>query len=39
MGGGMPNRLVDVTSPYLLQHAEDPVAWWPWASEAFEEVR
>ncbi|HJD83379.1 MAG TPA: thioredoxin domain-containing protein, partial [Kitasatospora aureofaciens] len=30
----MPNRLADATSPYLLQHAENPVDWWPWGPEA-----
>ncbi|MBV6701087.1 thioredoxin domain-containing protein [Kitasatospora aureofaciens] len=35
----MPNRLADATSPYLLQHAENPVDWWPWGVEAFEEAR
>ncbi|MFF2612441.1 DUF255 domain-containing protein [Kitasatospora sp. NPDC058046] len=35
----MPNRLADATSPYLLQHAENPVDWWPWAPEAFDEAR
>ncbi|MET9056436.1 thioredoxin domain-containing protein [Streptomyces antibioticus] len=35
----MPNRLADETSPYLLQHAENPVDWWPWSPEAFEEAR
>ncbi|WP_424212084.1 thioredoxin domain-containing protein [Streptomyces sp. BI20] len=35
----MVNRLGDETSPYLLQHAENPVDWWPWAPEAFEEAR
>jgi uncharacterized protein YyaL (SSP411 family) len=29
------NRLADETSPYLLQHAENPVAWLPWGDEAF----
>ncbi|MDJ0465136.1 thioredoxin domain-containing protein [Streptomyces sp. H27-C3] len=33
------NRLVGVTSPYLLQHAENPVDWWPWETDAFEEAR
>ncbi|MGC0329827.1 uncharacterized protein YyaL (SSP411 family) [Streptomyces sp. SAI-170] len=37
--GGMPNRLAHETSPYLLQHADNPVAWWPWSQEAFEEAR
>ena len=31
----MPNRLEDETSPYLLQHAENPVDWLPWGDEAF----
>ncbi|ARZ68184.1 membrane protein [Streptomyces albireticuli] len=35
----MPNRLAHETSPYLLQHAENPVDWWPWSPEAFEEAR
>ncbi|MFI8994699.1 thioredoxin domain-containing protein [Streptomyces sp. NPDC053542] len=35
----MPNRLAHETSPYLLQHAENPVEWWPWSTEAFEEAR
>jgi len=30
------NRLADETSPYLLQHAENPVHWFPWGDEAFE---
>lgn len=34
----MPNRLAHETSPYLLQHADNPVDWWPWSSEAFEEA-
>ncbi len=29
------NRLSDATSPYLLQHARNPVDWWPWCDEAF----
>lgn len=33
------NRLAGSTSPYLLQHAHNPVAWWPWGSEAIEEAR
>ncbi len=32
----MPNRLIDSTSPYLLQHAENPVDWFPWGEQAFE---
>ncbi|MFF7353282.1 MULTISPECIES: thioredoxin domain-containing protein [Streptomyces] len=33
------NRLADETSPYLLQHAGNPVHWWPWSAEAFDEAR
>ncbi|WP_283135477.1 thioredoxin domain-containing protein [Rhizohabitans arisaemae] len=33
------NRLKDATSPYLLQHADNPVAWWPWGAEALAEAR
>ncbi|MEY4900988.1 MAG: hypothetical protein RI895_1410 [Actinomycetota bacterium] len=32
----MPNRLSDSTSPYLLQHADNPVDWYPWGEAAFE---
>ena len=32
----MPNRLADETSPYLLQHADNPVDWYPWGTEALE---
>lgn len=35
----MSNRLINETSPYLLQHAENPVDWFPWCDEAFEEAR
>ncbi|MET9803963.1 thioredoxin domain-containing protein [Streptomyces sp. NPDC006368] len=35
----MANRLAHETSPYLLQHADNPVDWWPWSDEAFEEAR
>ena len=35
----MPNRLANETSPYLLQHAENPVDWYPWGEEAFEAAR
>ncbi|MEE2055439.1 thioredoxin domain-containing protein [Nocardiopsis tropica] len=35
----MSNRLSEATSPYLLQHAENPVEWWPWGEEAFAEAR
>ncbi len=33
------NRLKSATSPYLLQHADNPVDWWPWSPEAFAEAR
>ncbi|WP_395758745.1 thioredoxin domain-containing protein [Streptomyces althioticus] len=35
----MANRLAQATSPYLLQHADNPVDWWTWSEEAFEEAR
>ena len=35
----MPNHLANETSPYLLQHAENPVDWYPWGEEAFEKAR
>jgi uncharacterized protein len=35
----MPNRLAQETSPYLLQHAENPVDWYPWGPEALERSR
>ncbi len=35
----MVNRLVTATSPYLLQHKDNPVDWWPWCDEAFAEAR
>jgi uncharacterized protein YyaL (SSP411 family) len=35
----MTNRLADATSPYLLQHAGNPVDWWPWCDEAFAEAK
>jgi len=34
-----PNRLLHETSPYLLQHAHNPVDWYPWGEEAFERAR
>lgn len=34
-----PNRLIHETSPYLLQHAYNPVNWYPWGEEAFETAR
>ena len=33
------NRLIDETSPYLQQHAHNPVDWYPWGDEAFEKAR
>lgn len=35
----MPNRLAAETSPYLRQHADNPVDWWPWCEEAFATAR
>ncbi len=35
----MPNQLQFETSPYLLQHAENPVNWYPWGEEAFQRAR
>ncbi|WP_240957561.1 thioredoxin domain-containing protein, partial [Streptomyces barkulensis] len=35
----MANRLARETSPYLLQHADNPVDWWPWSPEAFDQAR
>ena len=34
----MPNRSALETSPYVLQHARNPVDWWPWEPEAFAEA-
>ncbi|HET9126341.1 MAG TPA: thioredoxin domain-containing protein [Solirubrobacteraceae bacterium] len=35
----MPNRLAEETSPYLLQHADNPVDWYPWGKEALTRAR
>ncbi|MDR7533475.1 MAG: thioredoxin domain-containing protein, partial [Armatimonadota bacterium] len=35
----MPNRLIGETSPYLLQHAHNPVEWYPWGEEALRRAR
>jgi uncharacterized protein YyaL (SSP411 family) len=35
----MANRLATATSPYLLQHQDNPVDWWPWSTEAFAEAK
>lgn len=37
--GHTPNRLINEKSPYLLQHAFNPVDWYPWGDEAFEKAR
>lgn len=37
--GGLTNRLGEETSPYLLQHRDNPVAWQAWGDEAFEAAR
>ncbi|MCX8028597.1 MAG: thioredoxin domain-containing protein [Brevinematales bacterium] len=34
-----PNRLINEKSPYLLQHAYNPVDWYPWGEEAFEKAK
>ncbi|MBW7998137.1 MAG: thioredoxin domain-containing protein [Candidatus Glassbacteria bacterium] len=38
-GAAKFNRLKDSTSPYLQQHASNPVDWYPWGEEAFEKAR
>ncbi len=35
----MPNRLIHETSPYLLQHANNPVNWYPWGEEALQKAK
>lgn len=35
----MPNRLANESSPYLLQHAENPVEWFPWGEEALKKAK
>jgi uncharacterized protein YyaL (SSP411 family) len=37
--GRAANRLIDEKSPYLLQHAENPVDWYPWGGEAFQKAK
>ena len=37
--GKKPNRLINEKSPYLLQHAHNPVDWYSWCDEAFEKAR
>ena len=38
MNENKPNRLINEKSPYLLQHAYNPVDWYPWNNEAFEKA-
>ena len=38
MNNGRPNKLIGEKSPYLLQHAYNPVDWYPWGDEAFEKA-
>ena len=38
-GAGATNRLIHEKSPYLLMHAHNPVDWYPWGEEAFEQAR
>ena len=38
-GLGVPNRLAEATSPYLLQHKDNPVDWQEWGEDAFQEAR
>ncbi len=33
------NKLINETSPYLLQHAHNPVDWYPWEAEAFAKAK
>jgi uncharacterized protein YyaL (SSP411 family) len=35
----IPNRLINEKSPYLLQHAYNPVNWYAWGKEVFEKAR
>ena len=34
-----PNRLIHEKSPYLLQHANNPVDWYPWGAEVFQKAQ
>ncbi|MEE8349515.1 MAG: thioredoxin domain-containing protein [Acidobacteriota bacterium] len=38
-GRAGPNRLIHEKSPYLIQHADNPVDWYPWGEEAFQKAR
>lgn len=33
------NKLINESSPYLLQHAQNPVNWYPWGEEAFKKAK
>jgi len=35
----IPNRLINEKSPYLRQHAHNPVDWFPWGDEAFQKAK
>jgi len=35
----IPNRLINEKCPYLLQHAHNPVDWFPWSDEAFNKAK
>ena len=39
MRGSMQNHLKNQTSPYLLQHAKNPVDWYPWCEDAFKRAK
>src|SRR5688572_19145951 len=39
VAAAMTNRLATETSPYLLQHADNPVDWFPWSAEALTRAR
>ena len=39
MSDKRPNRLIHEKSPYLLQHAYNPVDWYPWSEEAFKKAK
>jgi uncharacterized protein YyaL (SSP411 family) len=38
-GDSIPNQLINEKSPYLLQHAHNPVNWFPWGKEAFDKAK
>ncbi|MCB0850895.1 MAG: DUF255 domain-containing protein, partial [Bacteroidetes bacterium] len=38
-GQAPPNHLIHSSSPYLLQHAHNPVNWYPWGKEALEKAK